>query len=251
MSPERTVDEAWVLCSSCCVESVWDRAEMSLRSKIDTTARVLESFEIPPKFRIGSWEFVKRLSPYVPPRDWSKAQFARGIFINGPCGVGKSVGVTGIAKEWYRLWAQESSTPNHKPGSLMSLRAGNMGLWAWRFVSVPSLVMRLQCSFSNESKDRAFDLLNDLVASPFLILDDLGAEKVTEFVRQSIYYLLNERETKGRPTFITSNATPAKIDELLDWRISSRIAGLCDIQEWAGRDMRLTDRSGGLGGARG
>lgn len=249
--PESAVEEAWVLCGGCCAELVWDRAGKSYRSKIDAMERVLESFQIPPKFRMGSWEFVKRLSPYVPPRDWSKAQFARGIFINGPCGVGKSVGVTGIAKEWYRLWARESSTPNHKPGSLMPLRAGDTGLWAWRFVSVPAMVMRLQCSFSNESKDRAFDLLNELAATPFLILDDLGAEKVTEFARQSIYYLLNERETKGRPTFITSNATPARIDELLDWRISSRIAGLCDIQEWTGRDMRLRGHGGEIGGARG
>lgn len=230
--------------------AVWDRSEALYQSKGDAMPRVLESFQIPPKFRNGTWDFMERLAPVVPPRVWSKAQFARGLFVSGPCGVGKTVAMAEIAKEWYRRWASEISAPNQKPGSLMPLRAGDTGQWVWRFVSVPAFVMRLQFSFAKNGDDRALDLLNALAGTPFLILDDLGAEKATEFVRQSIYFLLNEREINGRPTFITSNVGPAQIDEQLDSRISSRIAGMCDIQEWTGRDMRFNARAGGVGEAR-
>lgn len=208
---------------------------------------MLEYFQIPPKFRSMDLEFMKRLEPYIPPRRWSKAQFFRGLYVSGSCGIGKTVALTGIAKEWYRLWAREVSVPSHTPGSHMPLRFANSGHWVWRFVSVPAFVMKLQYSFAKDGDDRALDLLNEIAGTPFLILDDLGAEKATEFVRQSIYFLLNEREIHGRPTLITSNVSPVRLNEQLDSRISSRIAGMCDIKEWTGRDLRLHPRSGGAG----
>jgi len=211
----------------------------------------MEHFKIPPKFREINAAFQSSLGPYVPPLNGSQARFSKGLFLTGGCGVGKTVAVTGIAREWYRRWVNEMAKPSHKPDSLHPLRSVKSGKWVWRFVVVPSFVMKLQYSFTKDGEDNALDLLNDLAGTPFLILDDLAAEKSTEFVRQSIYFLLNEREINGRPTFITSNASLKQLNDQLDSRISSRIAGMCDIQEWTGRDLRLNARSGGDGEARG
>ena len=73
----------------------------------------------------------------------------------------------------------------------------------------------------------------------WLAIDDIGAEKLTEFVRQITYYILNEREQRELPTLITSNFSLMEIDEMIDSRISSRIAGMCEVIKLSGKDRRL------------
>ena len=72
-----------------------------------------------------------------------------------------------------------------------------------------------------------------------LFLDDLGAEKLTDFVRQITYFILNEREQNELTTVITSNFSLKQLDEQIDQRISSRIAGMCEILKFTGDDRRI------------
>ena len=72
-----------------------------------------------------------------------------------------------------------------------------------------------------------------------MIIDDIGAEKLTEFVRQTFYYIINEREQWLKKTIITSNYSLDELDEYIDGRISSRIAGMCEIVELGGKDRRV------------
>ena len=99
--------------------------------------------------------------------------------------------------------------------------------------------MRLQASFKDKTGESADDLLSRYADIPYLIIDDLGAEKPTEFVRQSTYFLINEREMYERFTIITSNFSLKYLDENIDPRIASRIAGMADIVEMGGGDKRL------------
>ena len=57
------------------------------------------------------------------------------------------------------------------------------------------------------------------------VLDDLGAEKLTDFGQQSLIYLLTEREQWRRPTLVTSNLSLSEVSGRLDARIASRLAG--------------------------
>ena len=72
-----------------------------------------------------------------------------------------------------------------------------------------------------------------------LIIDDLGAVKLTEFVQQITYYIINEREMKMLPTIITSNFDLNEIDNMIDPRVSSRISGMCEIKQLVGKDKRI------------
>lgn len=109
------------------------------------------------------------------------------------------------------------------------------------FFSTPSLIMRLQDMYRKE-KESPYELLQELSGKPNLFLDDLGAEKLTDFAKQSIYFLLNEREQWGKRTFITSNYSLDDLDKLFDARISSRIAGMCKVVELTGPDRRLNTK---------
>lgn len=46
----------------------------------------------------------------------------------------------------------------------------------------------------------------------FVVLDDLGREKVTEFTGEALYRLVNRRYEHKRPTIVTSNLTVAELE---------------------------------------
>src|SRR5664280_1545752 len=68
---------------------------------------------------------------------------------------------------------------------------------------------------SNTSYDRRFD---EIRTAPLLILDDLGTQSMTPWVREKLYQLFNYRYNAELPTVITTADT---LDEM-DARIRSR-----------------------------
>jgi DNA replication protein DnaC len=95
------------------------------------------------------------------------------------------------------------------------------------FVMVPDLLDHLRATFSpssNTSYDRRFD---EIRTAPLLILDDLGTQSMTPWVREKLYQLFNYRYNAELPTVITTADT---LDEM-DARIRSRMLDgrLCTI----------------------
>jgi len=72
-----------------------------------------------------------------------------------------------------------------------------------------------------------------------LFIDDIGAEKMTEWVAETFYLILNHRYNDELPTIFTSNLSPAELSEKLGDRIASRIVGSCDVVKLDGEDRRL------------
>ena len=71
-----------------------------------------------------------------------------------------------------------------------------------------------------------------------ILLDDLGAEKTTDFVLQELYMLISYRELWDKPLLITTNLSLDDIAKKLDDRIASRLAG-GQVLEFTGTDKRL------------
>ena len=72
-----------------------------------------------------------------------------------------------------------------------------------------------------------------------LFLDDLGAENATDFVRDTLYLIINRRYEGKLPVIITSNLDLGELSDSVGDRIASRIAGMCDMVELEGGDRRL------------
>ncbi len=96
------------------------------------------------------------------------------------------------------------------------------------FVMVPDLLDHLRATFSPNSLttfDRRFD---EIRSAPLLVLDDLGTQSMTPWVREKLYQLFNHRSNAELPTVITISA-----DALgeLDLRIRARLldTGLCRV----------------------
>jgi DNA replication protein DnaC len=87
------------------------------------------------------------------------------------------------------------------------------------FIMVPDLMDHLRATFSPNSTvsyDRRFD---EIKTTPLLVLDDLGTESMTPWVKEKLYQLFNYRYNASLPTVIT---TTDKLSEI-DPRIRSRI----------------------------
>jgi DNA replication protein DnaC len=126
---------------------------------------------------------------------------------------------------WLVLMGGYGSGKTHLAAAIANYRAqlGDPPL----FVMVPDLLDHLRATFSpgsNVAFDRRFD---EIRTAPLLVLDDLGTQSMTPWVREKLYQLFNHRYNAELPTVIT---TSDSLDEM-DPRIRSRLldARLCSI----------------------
>ena len=60
-------------------------------------------------------------------------------------------------------------------------------------------------------------------------MDDLGAEKVSEFVQDRFYLIINQRYEGCKPMIVTTNLSENELRNRLGDRIISRFFEMCDV----------------------
>jgi DNA replication protein DnaC len=85
-----------------------------------------------------------------------------------------------------------------------------------------------------------------LYESSLLVLDDLGAERPTDWTRDAIHALVQHRHSRDLPTIVTSNYAPSALarrlghdDPLIGKRIVSRLTENCVKVKLERPDLRL------------
>lgn len=78
------------------------------------------------------------------------------------------------------------------------------------------------------------------VAADLLLLDDLGAERATDWTAERLYALVNDRWLSERPTIVTTNLTPPQLTQAVGERLSSRLLGGATIALLSGPDRRMS-----------
>ena len=74
-----------------------------------------------------------------------------------------------------------------------------------RFVDFTSLLHQLQSTFDSDSTESKRAVLDPVIKTDLLVLDELGAQKSSEWVMNTLYLIINSRYTAGRPTLFTTN----------------------------------------------
>lgn len=74
-----------------------------------------------------------------------------------------------------------------------------------RFVEFGSLLYQIQATFDPGSAESKHEVLDPLIDAELLVLDELGAQKATPFVLETLYYVINQRYVRRRPTLFTTN----------------------------------------------
>lgn len=75
----------------------------------------------------------------------------------------------------------------------------------------------------NESTEKWNEIFDQLVNCDLLVIDDLGAERTTDFVNEQLVLLIEERNYRNKPWIINSNLSINQIQDRYTTRVSDRI----------------------------
>ncbi len=122
------------------------------------------------------------------------------VFLWGPVGVGKTHLICASL-----LWIIEN---------------GGNG----KYRSMPSVI-----ASSMPSSNPKTDIIKETIDLPIISIDDLGAGRQTDYVKDCIFRLINERCNEGMPTIIASNWSLLDMaSQGVEWKsIADRITGQC------------------------
>lgn len=146
----------------------------------------------------------------------------RGLLLYGPNGVGKTHLAVGILK------------------AVMRTR-GARGF----FFETRELLKLVRDTYNRSVAETEMDVLAPVLKADVLVLDDLGAERTSDWVQETLGLVVNTRYNERRPTIFTSNLVdspdstdPRSFIFQLGSRTRSRLAEMCDWVEMHGVDMR-------------
>lgn len=103
-----------------------------------------------------------------------------------------------------------------------------------KFGNVTDIFRSLRDAFTTDE-----DILSEVQAVPLLILDDLGKENLTEWVKETLYSIINYRYEHMLSTVITTNLTMTELQNRLGSATVSRIMEMCNYIEMNGKDYRV------------
>lgn len=118
-----------------------------------------------------------------------------------------------------------------------------------RFYDTRKLLALIRDTYNPVVKTTEASVIRPVMDSEFLVLDDLGAERPTEWVEETMNLIINTRYNMKRVTVFTSNyplrATPGShaetLVERIGVRIYSRLFEMCEFVEMRGVHFRELD----------
>jgi DNA replication protein DnaC len=141
-----------------------------------------------------------------------KLDAGRGLWFDGPVGTGK----TSLA--------------------ILVAKAAEQAGRSYAVFPVPRLLAEIKRTFDRDASDSYMGFFRRLCTIDLLVLDDLGAEKQTEWVLEQLYSIVNERWQDRRSIVVTTNlpdpdpdtagsALRASAHSLRDTVASGRVSG--------------------------
>jgi DNA replication protein DnaC len=105
--------------------------------------------------------------------------------------------------------------------------------------SLPKLLARIRRTYDSEpGGDSYLSFFERLTSVDLLHIDDLGAEKRSDWVLEQLYALINERYEEQRSMLITTNLPHEELEEQIGSRTVSRLSQICDQVALFGDDRR-------------
>lgn len=98
--------------------------------------------------------------------------------------------------------------------------------------------------FDRGELERQRDIMDRLNTARLLILDDLGAERGTDYALEKVYHVVDSRYRSGRPLIITTNLALGEMMEESDIRrkrIYDRILETCYPMQFTGQSWRMKE----------
>jgi DNA replication protein DnaC len=140
----------------------------------------------------------------------------RGLLFMGPAGVGKTHLAVSIIRDL--------------------VEKGFAGL----FYEFGSLLKEIQDSYNPISKSSELKVLAPVFQAHVLVLDELGATVPTDWVRDTMYQIINKRYNDNKLTIFTTNYHDRnkELEERITYRLRSRLFEMCANVIIDGEDYR-------------
>lgn len=201
------VDGALLICEECAVDTKQANA-LKLFSMHKNT--IMEKACIPKEYQKASIQDCVKLRPLI----------GQSALFTGSRGVGKT----------------------HAAVALLLAQMELSGKFGALFVTSADLLLEIRSCYNGKANE--VEVLDKYTSANILVLDDIGAEKPTEWTVATLGLIIDRRYREGSQTIFTSNLTPQEISDVVGDRIASRILGLCgrNIIFLNGTDRRLQDR---------
>jgi DNA replication protein DnaC len=181
----------------------------------------LANARIPPRYRKASLDNFQTHSDQLILAVRAAREFAaafpvvkRGLLFIGVPGVGKTHLATAVLK-------------------LAIANTGARGV----FYDIRELLRIIRDTYNPTVRTTESEVIRPVMEAELLVLDDLGAEKTTEWVDETMNLIVNTRYNYNRPTIFTTNylneEPPNAIRETLEERVGvrmhSRLYEMCDF----------------------
>jgi DNA replication protein DnaC len=164
-------------------------------------------------------EVVREVRRYVEDVD-ARLDAGRGLWFTGDVGTGKTT---------------------------LAMLVSHAALDAGRSVaiySLPRLLAEIRTTFDEGAEGSHLDLLERLARVDLLHVDDVGAERTSEWVLEQLYSIVNARYEDERAMVITTNLDHAELREQIGERTVSRLIEICgDPLPLYGHDRRMDLRA--------
>ena len=145
----------------------------------------------------------------------------RGLIFMGPAGVGKTHLAVSIIKDLTEKG------------------------FACVFCEFGSLLKEIQDSYNPISKSSELKVLAPVFQADVLVLDELGATVPTDWVRDTMYQIINRRYNDNKLTIFTTNYTDKPrsekeqvLEDRIGTRLRSRLYEMCKMVMMDGEDYR-------------
>jgi len=145
----------------------------------------------------------------------------RGLLFIGPVGVGKTHLAVSILKGLYERG------------------------FSCLFYKFGSLLKEIQDSYNPNTKASELAVLAPVLNAEVLVLDELGASKPTDWVRDTMAHIINTRYNDKKATIFTTNYSDDRatdreetLEDRIGVRLRSRLYEMCKAIEVRGADYR-------------
>ena len=105
--------------------------------------------------------------------------------------------------------------------------------------SMPRLLARIRRTYdASPGEDSYLEFFERLTSVDLLHIDDLGAERRSDWVLEQLYAIVDERYQSQRSVVVTSNQDYAQLKAEIGDRVVSRLTEMCEELPLYGPDLR-------------